>query len=291
MSATEYPLYSLPEGKLKSFSIKTMEEIEDGRAKKPEGKLPHSHDFYTIIWIKKGKGIHRVDFKDYPIAHNQLFFLHPGQVHSLQIEEESGYVCMFTLDFMCATGVRDSFLTDLHLFDLSGEQGPLLIRQEDEASFSSLIALMLTAQEEQEEESPEVISASLKLFLLMARKIQKKQQLLVASSLEDPSIIRSFKALVESHFQEWHKVHEYAGHLGITPNYLKDLVKSTLNASAKQYIQNRILLEAKRKVHFTDMNAKEIGFSLGFHDPAHFSKFFKQGTGMSLTAFKEEING
>ncbi|MEL6191073.1 MAG: AraC family transcriptional regulator, partial [Bacteroidota bacterium] len=250
-----------------------------------------SHDFYTIIWILKGKGTHTIDFQEYEVQERQLYFLHPGQVHQLEVEEVQGYVCMFTLDFMCATGVRDSFLTELHLFDQSEESAPLLMPENEEKTFSSLIGMMESATRENEAESAEIISSSLKLFLLMARKVQKHQQPEPSSATEDSRIIRAFKKLVEERFHEWHKVQEYADQLGITANYLKDLVKTDLEVSAKQYIQNRIILEAKRKIHFSDMNAKEIGFALGFQDPAHFSKFFKQGTGMSLTAFRAEIQG
>ncbi|MEM8898929.1 MAG: AraC family transcriptional regulator [Bacteroidota bacterium] len=289
MSSVQYPVLSLTEGNLKSFSIKSMEQIEIDRATDTEAHKPHSHDFYTIIWILKGKGTHTIDFQEYEVSDGQLYFLHPGQVHQLEVEEVQGYVCMFTLDFMCATGVRDSFLTELHLFDQSEESAPLLMPKNEEKTFSSLIGMMESATKENEAESAEIISSSLKLFLLMARKIQKQQQPEPSSPTEDSRIIRAFKKLVEERFYEWHKVQEYADQLGITANYLKDLVKTDLEVSAKQYIQNRIILEAKRKIHFSDMNAKEIGFALGFQDPAHFSKFFKQGTGMSLTAFREEI--
>ncbi|MEM7510783.1 MAG: AraC family transcriptional regulator [Bacteroidota bacterium] len=291
MSSEQYPVLSLTEGSLKSFSIKSMEQIEMERATDTESHKPHSHDFYTIIWILKGKGTHTIDFQEYEVRERQLYFLHPGQVHQLEVEEVQGYVCMFTLDFMCATGVRDSFLTELHLFDQSEESTPLLMPENEEKTFSSLIDMMKLATKENEAESAEIISSSLKLFLLMARKIQKQQQPEPSSPTEDSRIIRAFKKLVEERFPEWHKVQEYADQLGITANYLKDLVKTDLEVSAKQYIQNRIILEAKRKIHFSDMNAKEIGFTLGFQDPAHFSKFFKQVTGMSLTAFKAEIQG
>jgi len=58
---------------------------------------------------------------------------------------------------------------------------------------------------------------------------------------------------------------------------------------AKDYIQNRLVLEAKRMVVFTRKSGKEIGFELGFDDPSHFSKFFKSNTGQSLQEFKESL--
>ena len=48
---------------------------------------------------------------------------------------------------------------------------------------------------------------------------------------------------------------------------------------------NRILLEAKRYLHYTDKSAKEIAYELGFENPAHFSRFFKANAGINISAF------
>ena len=86
-----------------------------------------------------------------------------------------------------------------------------------------------------------------------------------------------------------HQVKDYVGKLNVSPNYLNEVIKSVMGISAKEYIQNRIVLEAKRMVLFTQKSYKEIGFDLGFDDPSHFSKFFKINAGLSLVQFKESI--
>jgi AraC-like DNA-binding protein len=100
------------------------------------------------------------------------------------------------------------------------------------------------------------------------------------------TLVKRFKELVEKHYPEWHQVKEYALHLHVTPGYLNEVIKTAIGQSAKDYIQNRIVLEARRLTLFTSKSSKEIGFELGFEDPAHFSKFVKSFTGESLAQFK-----
>ena len=104
-------------------------------------------------------------------------------------------------------------------------------------------------------------------------------------------MVQRFKNLVETHFQQWHQVKEYAAALSVSPNYLNEVIKSTIGISAKDFIQNRLLLEAKRTAVFTGKSSKEIAFELGFDDPSHFSKFFRSGAGQSLLEFKHLHSG
>jgi AraC-like DNA-binding protein len=103
------------------------------------------------------------------------------------------------------------------------------------------------------------------------------------------SLVKTFKEMVEQHYTQWHQVKDYAEGLFVSPNYLNEVIKSSLNISAKEYIQNRLILEAKRMVIFTGKSSKEIGYDLGFDDPSHFSKFFKNNARQSLMDFKGSV--
>jgi AraC-like DNA-binding protein len=52
-------------------------------------------------------------------------------------------------------------------------------------------------------------------------------------------------------------------------------------------IHYRIALEAKRQLTKTDKLSKEIGFELGFEEPAHFSRFFKKEAGISPSQYRK----
>ena len=87
----------------------------------------------------------------------------------------------------------------------------------------------------------------------------------------------------------WHSVKDYSASLFVTPDYLNKVVKSLIGKTAKEYIQNRIIIAAKRLLFHTTSSNKEIAFELGFNEPDHFSSFFKKCTSMSSSVFRERM--
>lgn len=96
-----------------------------------------------------------------------------------------------------------------------------------------------------------------------------------------------FKQLLNEQFSSKHEVQDYAEQLRITPRQLNALCKQFLDKQASQVIKDRILLETKRLITINTLSIKEIGYKLGFEDSAYFSRFFKQGTGMTAQEFKK----
>ena len=101
-------------------------------------------------------------------------------------------------------------------------------------------------------------------------------------------LVRKYHVLVENHFKEKHQVSEYAQLLFKSPKTLSNLFKKTGSASPLSIINDRILLEAKRLLLFSEKNVDEIGYELGYKEAAHFSKFFKSHIGLPPARFKEK---
>jgi len=102
--------------------------------------------------------------------------------------------------------------------------------------------------------------------------------------------VKQFKNDVELYFRTHHKVNEYADRQHLTANHLNEVIKSETGTSTKDFIQNRLLLEAKRLARYSNLNAKEIAYRLGYEDVAHFSKFFKKWEGVAFTEFREKTD-
>ena len=77
-----------PENESLSFNIKRMEDVYDITQGKPDDA--HRHDYYIILLVKKASGKHIIDFNEFDLADNQMFFISPGQVHQI-IENEKSY--------------------------------------------------------------------------------------------------------------------------------------------------------------------------------------------------------
>ena len=67
------------------------------------------------------------------------------------------------------------------------------------------------------------------------------------------------------------------------------VAKEFSGVSPKEFITNRLMLEAQRKLFYSETSVKELAYELGFNDPDYFSKLFKKNTGKSVTQFVESI--
>ncbi len=132
----------------------------------------------------------------------------------------------------------------------------------------------------------EAIGALLKLILIACNNYCDIPKTDLNSTDHVGSTLRKFKALINSNHKQWHATNNYASELNITPDYLNRIVKSQTGKTAKEHIQIRIIVAAKRLLYFTDKSNKEIGFELGFSEPGNFSAFFKKCTGISPSEFK-----
>jgi AraC family transcriptional regulator, transcriptional activator of pobA len=101
-------------------------------------------------------------------------------------------------------------------------------------------------------------------------------------------LIRNFSLFLEANFRKEHEVKFYAAALNKSPKTLANFFALCQEPSPLKVIHNRIILEAKRYLHYTDKTSKEIAYELGFENPEHFSRFFKLNTGKNISAFRKE---
>ena len=269
-----------------SFGISSMKDIYEKRQGQTDE--PHRHDYYTILVVKYAKGKHIIDFCEYPLENHQIYFVSPGQVHQVIEEEASeGFSLVFSAQFLVENNIVEDFISDLQLFDQIGETPPL---QPTAASFADLYHLGQEMQRYYKDTNYvfryEAIGAYLKLFLIACHNHCTNTPEKCHSFDAGYQLLKSFKQLINTHYKQWHKTSEYAQELYITADHLNKVVKGLTGKTAKEHIQHKIVLEAKRMLFFTDYAQKEIAYELGFSEPAHFSSFFKKQTGSSPSKFK-----
>ncbi|WP_293309770.1 helix-turn-helix domain-containing protein [Pedobacter sp. UBA5917] len=131
------------------------------------------------------------------------------------------------------------------------------------------------------------------LVMLLKRLIITVTQLAKSEYIPDErqqnerfNIIRKFNLLVEGNFHNEHTVNFYAHKLNKSPKTLSNLFALFNQKSPIQMIQERIIIEAKRLLCYTDKSAKEITYDLGFEDPAYFCNFFKKHTSYSPIGYR-----
>ncbi len=128
-----------------------------------------------------------------------------------------------------------------------------------------------------------------KLIIVTTRIAKKKYIKTEGVSDEKFTVVRNFNLLVEMHFRKEHSVTFYADKLNKSPKTLSNTFSAYVNKTPLQLINERIINEAKRLLYFTDKSIKEIANELGFEEPNHFSKFYKNHTSRSPSDEKEKV--
>lgn len=268
-----------------SFSISKMETIYANR--KGLVDTAHRHNYFTVLLIRDAAGKHIIDFNDYPLAKNQVFCISPGQVHQvIEDKQSTGFVMVFSTTFLAENNIPIRFIEDLNLFNDFGDTPPLTLDDEAVLTIHTYAKDIFTLHHSNITFKYEAIGALLKLILIHCNNACNKADDISQALDSKNSILSQFKTLINLHYKDWHNTKTYASALNITPDYLNRVVKSQTGKTAKEHIQSRITVAAKRLLHFTDLSNKEIGYALGFSEPGNFSAFFKHCVGISPSKFK-----
>jgi len=163
----------------------------------------------------------------------------------------------------------------------NGAAGPPVLRLDERATASFCKLLDVLVEEFQFEDSarPEMLRLLLKRFIIKCTRLGRHQLVAAEAQRSDVELLRQFSALVEQHFRERRRVRDYAALMHKSPKTLANAFRNAGSRSPREIILERVVLEAKRLLRYTDRSVNRISRDLGFDDPAHFSRLIKQRTG------------
>ncbi|MEV0742500.1 helix-turn-helix domain-containing protein [Streptomyces sp. NPDC050549] len=111
------------------------------------------------------------------------------------------------------------------------------------------------------------------------------------SSAPADDTFRRYGAALERDFRTSHHVTGYAAALGYSPRTPTRATLAATGTTAKQYLDARVLLEAKRLLVHTDATAADIPGTLGFAEPTDFANFFRKRDGRTPLEFRAVAHG
>lgn len=264
------------------FELKDISEIT--KKKQENVGVPHRADFYQIIIIESHNSVQEVDFKKISVDQKQILFVGKNQVIRFDISSSySGKLLLFTDDFFNRTTHDTLLLKETNLFNPFSPNVVI----ETNAKIQKLLDLIqqetaLKTYAFQENMLRHLLSA----FLIEASQISTQNYQYTEN--KDYLIALQFSDLVEKEYKNINKVKDYARLMGISVKPLMHSLKSAVGKTPKQFIDDRIILEAKRLLVYGHKSIKEITFELGFDEPTNFSKFFRNHTGKRPAEFKSE---
>ncbi|TVQ06701.1 MAG: helix-turn-helix domain-containing protein [Balneolaceae bacterium] len=192
----------------------------------------------------------------------------------------------FNREFYCVH-TYDSEVSCNGLLFFGSNSSPVLKLDKDEINrLRTLFGVMEEEFSVVDSSQEEMLRILLKRLIIRCTRLAKKQILKRDDKQSDIDLIRTFNILVEEHFKAKKSVSEYAELMFKSPKTVTNVFSKYSEETPLQVIHNRVIMEAKRMLYYTDKTAKEIGYELGYSDPAQFSKLFKNHTGITTTKFK-----
>lgn len=252
---------------------------------------PHKVPFYFFVFMYEGSSAYKVDFQDVTISNGQLLFILPNQIVTPPpIKDDLEY---FKIGF------------DENTLTLLPQQFPFLVnplnvqtinfdddtKQRIKKVFEILNRLL---HPKKQHTDTEVLLAHLNTLLTEFNSAYFKDK--ETDSISNPKLSKyiQFRLTVETHLTEEHSVNTIAEKLAISTNSLYGIVKEFSGVSPKEFITNRLMTEAQRKLYYSKLSVKELAYELGFNDPDYFSRLFKKSTGKSISEFladQQDLSG
>jgi len=262
--------------------------MEAGRGWHPGGQTERVHriDYHVVLLFRGGPVRHMIDFNEYEAAAGEILWIRPGQVHRFSpAADYRGTALIMQPGFLPRAAVE---ATGLYRYDrppllrpgpaqLAALRNSLTQLEREYLDMGTLPLSLHTA----------VLRHTLTAFLLRLAHL--------AADAADPAHERAdsaftrFRDAVEKGFATQHSVSAYADLLGYSRRTLARAVRTATAGTPKDFVDRRVVLEAKRLLAHTDMPIGRVGAAVGFPDAANFSKFFARRTGVTPVAFRAEL--
>ncbi|MEV6171900.1 AraC family transcriptional regulator [Streptomyces sp. NPDC051954] len=241
---------------------------------------PQRPAFHHLIHLAEGTLRHSVDFTDHTLEAGSWLWVRPGQVHHYvpdDFDAIRGTIVIWQPGFVLA----EPLFNQAPLLPTGPHEhaaGRALSHLADE--YADLGSLPLDAHIE---------SLRMLLSVLLLRLSHVRPDPM--SPAPENDTFRRYSAAVERDFRTSHHVADFAAALGYSPRTLTRATLAATGSTAKQFLDARVLLEAKRLLAHTDAPAAEISRRVGFREPGTFAKFFRKHEGRTPLEFRALTRG
>ena len=279
--------FAAPVGLPPGLEVMTLADLR-GRAADRMGAgfmRPLRPRFHHLVALQRGWLRQTVDFTGYDLEPGTWLWVRPGQVHQWgDLTGADGTLIIFEQGFLDpATSAR---LGDPHgaVVRVPAEPDQEALR----AATSALEGEFRTPGRLPLETHLAILRHLLSVVVLNLAQIGASPG---APAPQSTQTFLRFRDAVETRFTSTRRLEDYARALGYSTRTLSRASMDAAGVGAKEYIDRRVLLEAKRLLAHGDQPAAKIAARLGFSSATNFSKFFHQRTGTSPLAFRHTVRG
>ena len=175
------------------------------------------------------------------------------------------------------------------IFSSTQEQLVMSLNEEFQRKLRLLLEVFIDEFQYKDTIQGEMLLMLLKRLIIICTRLAKDQNGLNKKQTEEVDVVRRFNFLVDKHFRTVKTVKEYADLMYKSPKTLSNIFSKTGDRTPLQIIHERIVLEARRLLSYTDKNINEIAFDLGFEEAATFFKMFKKHMKESPQSYRNKL--
>jgi len=249
----------------------------------------HYHEGLSQLFVfDKGEVDSRIDFQHQIICGPAMAWIPALCSHAFDYQEGmQGWV--ITVPTCDVSRMAHGLVWLEHWID----QTQVLLGKKHQGLLSQAINLVKQIELEHQE-GGEVRNAILEsLFLLLLVNLHRGLEADAGSKIQvtdrRQALLKQFQIKLDQHLQTTRSVADYAEMLSVTATHLSRSIKIVSGKTAIEIIHDRLLLEAKRQLVFTDIPISEIAYGLKFSSPSYFTRFFIAQTGDTPKAFRNQM--
>lgn len=222
-----------------------------------------------------------------------LIFLAPNQVigeNGNNYYQPQGIALVFQPDLIAGTSLGKN-IGNYHFFSYAVNEALHLSEQERKIVEDCFAKIEYELQHAIDKHSKQLIVSNIELFLNYCTRFYDRQ--FITRDNVNKGILERFEEILNSYFSSdkpqtigLPSVSWCADELNLSTNYFGDLIKKETGISAQEYIQAKVINIAKERIFDVDKSISEIAYELGFKYPQHFTRLFKQKTGITPNEYK-----
>jgi len=244
----------------------------------------HRDDHYIFFLLEQGSGFLMIDFSEIQLSGSMLYYILPSQVHHhIRNEQVDGwFIAVDTA--LIPSECRSVFEGRLLL------QKPYIL---NEVQLNQVYNLLMLLQEKFHQERTDpfyvpVIHALLQSFLFIAAGCYNGSLGKNIKVSRPAELTSAFKNRLVLELRSNKSPADYASMLNVSESYLSEALKKTTGFPVSYWIQQEVMLEAKRLLYYSELTVKQIAHNLGYADHSYFSRLFRKVTGSSAIAFRAQ---
>lgn len=244
---------------------------------------PHRHaDLYQLLYVQRGQALVEVEGRHQEVREAAIQVVPPLMVHGFQFSENiEGYV--LTLGAPLVTQLEAQLGAPLTMLAASGYY-PV---GRDRNTLNTLFKALLHEYEGSASARDLLLHSLVNVLMVWISRRGQQNSVPGNRSERNQHLLGHFIKLVEQHYQEHPSVESLAHRIGLSSVHLNTLCRELAGQTALQIIHQRLMLEAKRGLIYTNISISQLSDNLGFSDPTYFSRFFKRLAGQSPNAFRQ----